>query len=256
MKNFITIQRLFALVLAAALILSIGVCAFAEETENPEPTPSPTPTATASPTPTEAPIEPTTTPAPTETPIEPSTTPTPEITEPPVEPTPTPAPTDAPTEPTPEPTEEVEPIDDAPEIPAPAYTLNIPADQTVPYKAESHRLDCPTVSGTSGFAAGKNIRLTVSWTAFTSEAASTAIPFSMMLYSTSGTGCDFSSGTAYFIGNEDGTATEYPVAISGSTGEHMPAAYFTLNFNAADWEAAMPGEYKASITFSTEIVEQ
>ena len=226
MKNFITIQRLIALVLVALLILSTGVCAFAEETENPEPTPTPSPTVT-----------------PSNEPVEEDET------------SPTPAPTDAPTEPTPEPTEEVEPIDDAPEIPAPAYTLNIPADQTVPYKAESHRLDCPTVSGTSGFAAGKNIRLTVSWTAFTSEAASTAIPFSMMLYSTSGTGCDFASGTAYFIGNEDGTATEYPVAISGSTGEHMPAAYFTLNFNAADWEAAMPGEYKASITFSTEIVE-
>ena len=226
MKNFITIQRLIALVLVALLILSTGVCAFAEETENPEPTPTPSPTVT-----------------PSNEPVEEDET------------SPTPAPTDAPTEPTPEPTEEVEPIDDAPEIPAPAYTLNIPADQTVPYKAESHRLDCPTVSGTSGFAAGKNIRLTVSWTAFTSEAASTAIPFSMMLYSTSGTGCDFASGTAYFIGNEDGTATEYPVAISGSTGEHMPAAYFTLNFNAADWEAAMHGEYKASITFSTEIVE-
>lgn len=255
MKNFITIQRLIALVLAAVLILSIGVCAFAEETENPEPTPSPTPTATASPTPTETPVDPTPTPTATVPP-----------TEEPVLPTPTPSPTASPsnepvkedeTSPTPAPTEEtVAPILDEPEIPAPAYTLNIPADQTVPYKAESHRLDCPTVSGTSGFAAGKNIRLTVSWTAFTSEAASTAIPFSMMLYSTSGTGCDFSSGTAYFIGNEDGTATEYPVAISGSTGEHMPAAYFTLNFNAADWEAAMPGEYKASITFSTEMVEQ
>lgn len=255
MKNFITIQRLLALVLVALLILSIGVCAFAEETENPEPTPSPTPTATASPTPTETPVDPAPTPTatvpPTEDPILPTPTPSPTVT-----PSNEPAEEDE-TSPTPAPTEEpAAPILDEPEIPAPAYTLNIPADQTVPYKAESHRLDCPTVSGTSGFAAGKNIRLTVSWTAFTCEAASTAIPFSMMLYSTSGTGCDFASGTAYFIGNEDGTATEYPVGISDSTGEHMPAAYFTLNFNAADWEAAMPGEYKASITFSTEIVEQ
>ena len=252
MKNFITIQRFFAFVLAAVLILSIGVCAFAEETENPEPTPSPTPTATASPTPTENPAEPTTTPAPTETPIEPSPTPTPEITEPPVEPTPTPAPT----EPTPEPTEEVEPIDDALEIPTPTYTLNIPADQTVAYKAESHQLGCPTVSGTSGFTAGKNIKLTVSWTEFTSESVSTTIPFTMKLISTSDKSYNFTSGTVYFIGNEDGTAAEYPVGISSSTGNQIPAAYFTLNFMAADWNKAMTGEYKASITFSTEIVEQ
>jgi len=252
MKNFITIQRFFAFVLAAVLILSIGVCAFAEETENPEPTPSPTPTATASPTPTETPVDPTPTPTatvpPTEEPVLPTPTPSPTVT-----------PTEAPSEtsPTPAPTEEaVAPILDEPEIPAPAYTLNIPADQIVAYKAESHQLGCPTVSGTSGFAAGKNIRLTISWTAFTSESVSTTIPFTMKMYSTNGKSYDFTSGIVYFIGNEDGTAAEYPVGISSSTGNQIPAAYFTLNFNAADWDKAMSGEYKASITFSTEIVEQ
>jgi len=252
MKNFITIQRLIALALVALLILSTGVCAFADDTGNPEPTPTVSPTPSPSPLPSETPVDPTPTPTatvpPTEEPVLPTPTPSPTVT-----------PTEAPSEtsPTPAPTEEaVAPILDEPEIPTPAYTLNIPADQSVAYKAESHQLGCPTVSGTSGFTVGKNIRLSVAWTGFVSETASTTIPFTMSVVSTSGASYDFTSVTVYFVCNEDGTAAEYPVGISSSTGEHIPAAYFTLNFKAADWEAAMPGEYKASITFSTEIVEQ
>lgn len=276
MKNFITIQRFIALALAAVLIFGIGVCAFAEETETPEATPTPTasfapteapteptptptenpiePTPTPTPEITEPPVESTETPVPTETPIEP--TPTPEITESPVVPTETPTPTDAPTEPTPEPTEEIEPIDDVPEIPAPAYTLNIPANQMVSYKTESHDIGCPTVSDAFGFAAGKDIKLSISWTEFRSESTSTTIPFAMKFTSHSNESYDFTSGTVYFIGNDVGTVEEYPVDISISTGEHIPVACFMLKFNAVDWDNALPGEYKASITFSTEIMEQ
>lgn len=264
MKNFITIQRLFALALAAVLILSTSVYAFAEETENPEPTaavtptssPSPTPTPTTTVPPTEKPVLPTPTPSPTATPTEEPVSPTPTLsptatpTEEPVSPTPTPSPTVTLTE------EPVAHVLDEPEIPAPAYTLNIPADQAVAYKAEIHDLVCPTVSGTSGFSVGKNIKLDIVWTEFTSETVSTTIPFTMTMVSSSGASYDFSSGTVYFIGNEDGTASEYPVETLNSTGEQIPAAYFSLNFNEADWDKALPGEYKASITFSTEIIEQ
>ena len=288
MKNFIAIQRLITLALAVVLIFSIGIYAFAEDTENPEATPTQTASSipteaptelTPTPTPTETPIDPTPTstpeitvppvettptPTPTETPIDPAPTPTPEITESPVAPTETPTPTDAPTEPTPEPTEEIEPIDDVPEIPAPAYTLNIPANQIVSYKTESHDIGCPTVSDAFGFAAGKDIKLSISWTEFRSESTSTTIPFAMKFTSPSNESYDFTSGTVYFIGNDVGTVEEYPVDISISTGEHIPVACFMLKFNVVDWDNALPGEYnkamtgeyKASITFSTEIMEQ
>ena len=229
MKNFITGKGALAVILALLMTASVSLCAFAEDLGNPEPTP------TLSPAPTEPPAEPTPTlsPAPTEPPAEESSKPTL----------------------TPEKFTFMGASGDEPEIPEPAYTLNIPADQTVAYRAERHLLDCPTVTEASGFFTGKNIRLHISWTEFESENVPTSIPFSLLAVMADGVCHELSSGTVLYNGNESGTTEQYPVFSLNDMGEQLLIG-LSLSFDAADWENAMPGEYKANISFSTEIVEQ
>ena len=66
-------------------------------------------------------------------------------------------------------------------VPAAQYTLNIPADQTIPFGATSADIGNVTVSDSSGFAVGKNIKVTVTYDAFSSSDVSTTIPFELVL---------------------------------------------------------------------------
>ena len=52
-------------------------------------------------------------------------------------------------------------------VPDAEYTLNIPANQTVPFGAQSTEIGNVTVSDSSGFAVGKNIQVIVSYGDFT-----------------------------------------------------------------------------------------
>lgn len=66
-------------------------------------------------------------------------------------------------------------------VPAAQYTLNIPADQTIPFGATSTEIGNVTVSDSSGFAKGKNLNVTVAYDAFSSADVSTTIPFELVM---------------------------------------------------------------------------
>ena len=63
------------------------------------------------------------------------------------------------------------------EVPAASYTLNVPAVVPIDFGATSTDIGNVTVTDATGFAEGKNLKVTVTYGAFTSEGAATSIPF-------------------------------------------------------------------------------
>lgn len=231
------IRKLLCPLLAALLVVSLTVGAWAdEETEIPaEPTAAPevtaAPEATATPEATAAP-EATATPEPSDTP---EPTATPEVTA------------------TPEASNT--PLRGTANVPTPSYTLNIPAEQTVAFGASSHTLALPTVSGSSGFAEGQSIALSVSCTAFTCETVSTTIPFTLKAVTLDGTQYAPEAGTLCYRGEADGSAAATPSLVLPESGA-VELAQLMLLFAPADWQRALGGEYTASITFQTQVVTE
>ena len=66
-------------------------------------------------------------------------------------------------------------------VPAATYTLNIPADQEIPFGATLTDIGSITVTNGTGFAKGKNLAVMPTFDAFICEDASTTIPFSISL---------------------------------------------------------------------------
>ena len=54
------------------------------------------------------------------------------------------------------------------EVPAATYTLNIPADQEVPYGTTRMKIGEVTITDSSNFAVGKNVSVTITYDEFTS----------------------------------------------------------------------------------------
>lgn len=145
-------------------------------------------------------------------------------------------------------------------VPAASYTLNIPEDPQITFGATKTNIGNVTLTGASGFAKGKNIKLTVTHDEFKSESASTTIPFSLeYIYNPWGEdqSLPFKSGkTFYFVGQTDGTVTEKPqLATVGQKGtEYEEINGFNLAVTSEDWGKALAGEYTATITFTAEVV--
>ena len=70
-------------------------------------------------------------------------------------------------------------------VPAATYTLNIPADQEIPYGAISTNIGNVTVTDSASFAEGKNLEVTVKKDSFKSDTTNTTIAFTLSLVNTS-----------------------------------------------------------------------
>ncbi len=141
-------------------------------------------------------------------------------------------------------------------VPAASYTLNIPADQEIPFGATETNIGNVTVTDASGFAVGKNLNVTITYDAFKCEGVSTTIPFeikpSFHLDSLSGSGVYYPSGSiATFWGQADGGVREKIQTKSDSTTD---IEGFWVLVNSEDWGKALAGEYTATITFTAEVV--
>lgn len=134
-------------------------------------------------------------------------------------------------------------------VPGATYTLNIPADQEIPYNATSTKIGNVTVTDTSGFAVGKNLEVKVEHTAFTSEQTDTDIEFGIYLEDGNQM-IKPMSGALLFKGQNDGSVTERAVLNS------VLVKTLLVIINDAAWGAAQPGNYTATITFTAEIVSQ
>lgn len=144
------------------------------------------------------------------------------------------------------------------EVPAATYTLNIPADQAVAFGEESTDIGEIKVTNANGFAKGKNLNVTVSYTNFVSQSVDTEIP--LVLYvsraTTSGqilTIEKVASGSYItFAGRDDGTVSEY--AEVDDNNHTYDRNHTWVKVNSADWGKALAGTYTATITFTAEVV--
>ena len=147
-------------------------------------------------------------------------------------------------------------------VPDATYTLNVPANQKIDFGKTEVNIGNVTVSDSNGFAVGKNLKVAITYDAFTSTSVNTTIPFEIKnyyFYSMS-TNADFNryktilSGDAIvFPGQATGKVTEtapYPE----NTTHKMEAMYVVTK--SEDWGKALGGDYTATITFNTEVVAE
>lgn len=149
-------------------------------------------------------------------------------------------------------------------VPSARYVLNIPADQTVTYGETRTYIGNVTVTDSQGFAKGKALAVTVEYAPFAAEAEeiSTTIPYT--LYQTEATDSSdqyldlraislASGGKIKFVAAEgDGTLTECAVFADEVD------TWYTMNnlivqIENEDWLKALSGDYKSTITFTSEI---
>ena len=149
-------------------------------------------------------------------------------------------------------------------VPAATYTLNIPADQEIPFGKTSTNIGSISVTDGTGFAEGKNLKVTLTYDAFTSETVATKIPFAMGLRSSYFTDDKYlpvivkSGESMVFEGKATGDITEF-IEIHGktngtSTGYQGTANQAVVAISSTDWGKALAGDYSATITFTAEVV--
>ena len=151
-------------------------------------------------------------------------------------------------------------------VPAATYTLTIPQNVTVTYGVNSVDVGVLDAIATSGFAVGKNLKVTVSYTPFACEGVSTTIPYAVKgnISTNSPTTReygDITSGDELLFKcvktNEllptDRSGKTYWGTSSSFEGSYKEY-YFTLSFDNADWGKALGGDYIATMTFTSEIV--
>lgn len=151
-------------------------------------------------------------------------------------------------------------------VPAATYTLNIPADQEIPFGATETNIGSISVTDGTGFAEGKNLKVTLTYDAFTSETVATKIPFAMGLrssqYTTSiyKTVIKVSGESMIFEGKETGDISEFVTITGKNTGVNQGSTYkgaadeAVVTISSTDWGKALAGNYSATITFTAEVV--
>ena len=147
-------------------------------------------------------------------------------------------------------------------VPAATYTLNIPADQEIPFGATSTNIGEVSITNAESFAVGKDVAVAFSYDAFTSSAVETTIPFTISMVNSETNGYKkvvASNESIVFKGQKDGTVAKYTTEIfsnmnvsSGKETADLENCYILIN--STDWGKALAGEYTATITFTAEVV--
>lgn len=142
-------------------------------------------------------------------------------------------------------------------VPAATYTLNIPADQEIPFGATESKIGELSVTNASGFAVGKNLAVTLNYDAFKCETTSTTIPFNVILcYTNTNFGTSIASGSSVmFLGQSNGATKKYVRKdVVGGLPEDLDLFFITMD--SQDWGKALAGDYTATITFTAEVVAE
>lgn len=141
-------------------------------------------------------------------------------------------------------------------VPPSTYTLNIPKNQEIKFGALSADIGNVTLSDGVGFATGKNVEVTVTYTDFICEGVSTTIPFTLegtYTYTYASTGPKynrFNSGDSMlFLGGTNWFSEALHPVDNNYTMDKM-----TIHFNSEDWGKALAGDYTATITFAAKVV--
>lgn len=143
-------------------------------------------------------------------------------------------------------------------VPEATYTLNIPANQEIPFGATEQEIGEISVTDSVGFASGKNLNVTVAYTPFSADGISTEIPYTLSLDGTRlaadhREGSLASGSTICFEGNSDGTVNKCPTFSNFSDYSKTVVIFNALS---DDWGKALAGEYTTTITFTAEVVAE
>ena len=156
-------------------------------------------------------------------------------------------------------------------VPAATYTLNVPADQEIPFRSTSTNIGNVTITNSENFAVGKNIEVTITYDGlFASDEVKTTIPYSIRATATgySGGGSYGSGGTTTisldkpsgsiftFEGLANGTCSEYFVIKQSGYGTQNETIALKMDIAASAWGKALAGEYSTTITFTAEVVAE
>lgn len=151
-------------------------------------------------------------------------------------------------------------------VPAATYTLNIPADQEIPFGATETNIGNVTVTNSSGFAVGKNLKVVVTYDAFAYDGVSTTIPFALTAKNekadASLNSVDIPSGNHLtFYGQDTTEVTIYAQEeynFTGASSNRYSALAnidkLILSISEKTWGKALAGDYSATITFTAEVV--
>lgn len=144
-------------------------------------------------------------------------------------------------------------------VPSATYVLNIPADQEIPFGQTSMGIGNVTITNSKSFAIGKNVDVTVVYEPFTAEnvGTSTKIPYTLQQWSSDqSVKFDFASGgKMVFKGKADGTVAKNTVfSFASSLSTEM--TQMGIKIESTDWGKALAGNYKSTITFTSEVVAE
>lgn len=141
-------------------------------------------------------------------------------------------------------------------VPDATYTLNIPADQEIPFGATETNIGKVTVTESAGFAEGKDLQVTLAYDAFKSDGVSTTIPYVVHKASESSempVKEPVNSGDSLiFRGSSNGVVEqdfEFESPYYDLTEKHLETI-----ISSEDWGKALAGEYSSTITFTAEVV--
>ena len=143
-------------------------------------------------------------------------------------------------------------------VPHATYTLNIPADQEIEFGVTATKIGDLTVSDATGFADGKNLEVTVTYTPFESETVDTTIPYTVRAKSDDDDKFyDINSGDIVrFYGKVSNTSTLYEKPhLSTSTEVGVrDITEWRVSVDSDDWGRALGGDYSSEIVFTAEVV--
>lgn len=147
-------------------------------------------------------------------------------------------------------------------VPDATYTLNIPADQEITFGKTVSNIGKVNVTNSSGFATGKNLKVTLTYDKFKSAEVSTTIPYYIEAYGGSYTSGQVvydvterkdSGSCLIFKGLTNNLCDEY-FFMEDSYGLEDSKKTLRARINSTDWGKALGGEYTSTITFTAEVV--
>ncbi len=148
-------------------------------------------------------------------------------------------------------------------VPPATYTLNIPADQEIPFGAVSTEIGAISVTDGTGFAEGKNLKVMLTYDAFASDGISTTIPFKISMKDSNSqsyfNSFDLPSGEVLtFKGKSSGATDEYSIYTCSTVDGSRTLTLDTTRvyISSTDWGKALAGDYTATITFTAEVVAE
>lgn len=141
-----------------------------------------------------------------------------------------------------------------PTPPTASYELVIPENQTIPYGQGETLIGPVTVVNSQNFTDGKYVTAEVSYVPLKS-AEGAQIEYNLRsVKNNSSTSAPLDGNAVIFDNDGEGGVTEYGYIQSSIDDSKYPIDNLGVYISEEKWEAAVPGTYTSTITFTSQIV--